>query len=65
MLHIQSRIPRESKTSLFVWVRYKGAVYPLQRELTAKYLAENYREPDGNIHLQIKTEDSFGGWGHF
>lgn len=58
--HIQTRIPRESGTSLFVWIKYKGAIYPLQRDLTTKYLAENYKEADGKVHLQLQNEDSFG-----
>lgn len=58
--HIQTKIPRESKVSVFVWIKYKGAIYPLHRDLTAKYLAENYREQDGQVHLQLQNEDSFG-----
>lgn len=36
--HIQTKIPRDAKTSVFVWIKYKEGIYPLQRELSAKYL---------------------------
>lgn len=29
--HIQTKIPRDSGTSIFIWIKYKGNIYPLHR----------------------------------
>jgi hypothetical protein len=57
--HIQSKIPREKNSSFFVWIKYKGRIYPLQRDLNAKYLSDSYREDDGKVHLQLQREEVF------
>ena len=60
--HIQSKFPRSGKnSSLFIFVTYKGNVYPLNREITAKFILEQYRDSqDGAVHLQLKEEDVYG-----
>lgn len=54
--HIQSKFPRkDDKTAIFLYITYKENVYPLNREVTAKYLREQYKDPeDGAVHLQLK-----------
>ena len=43
--HVQSKYPRKNKnTAVFIFISYKGNVYPLNREVTAKFLYEQYKD---------------------
>jgi hypothetical protein len=60
ILHIQSKIPREDNDSLTPMIKYKGSNYPLGKDLTSKYLFDNYQESDGKLHIQLLRLDTFG-----